>query len=69
MIAEIPARGPNLRLPLLIVVVVVAGCGGGDRTTETRAVAPFERLEIADSVDVRGDPATAARCGCTAART
>ena len=37
-------------VPLLIAVVVVAGCGGGDRTTETRAVAPFERLEIADSV-------------------
>jgi hypothetical protein len=46
-----------LRLvPLLIAVVVVAGCGGGDRTTETRAVAPFERLEIADSVDVQVVP-------------
>ena len=43
-------------LPLLIAVVVVAGCGGGDRTTETRAVAPFERLEIADSVDVQVVP-------------
>ena len=44
-------------LPLLIaVVVVVAGCGGGDRTTETRAVAPFDRLEIADSVDVQVVP-------------
>jgi hypothetical protein len=46
-----------LRLPpLLIAVVVVAGCGGGHRTTETRAVAPFDRLEIADSVDVQVVP-------------
>ena len=47
-----------MRLPplLIAVVVVVAGCGGGDRTTETRAVAPFDRLEIADSVDVQVVP-------------
>jgi hypothetical protein len=47
-----------LRLPplLIAVVVVVAGCGGGHRTTETRAVAPFDRLEIADSVDVQVVP-------------
>ena len=43
-------------LPLLIVIVVVAGCGGGDRITQTRAVAPFDRLEIADSVDVQVVP-------------
>ena len=47
-----------MRLPplLIAVVVVAAGCGGGDRTTETRAVAPFERLEVADSVDVQVVP-------------
>jgi hypothetical protein len=47
-----------LRLPphLIAVLIVVAGCGGGDRTTETRAVAPFDRLEIADSVDVQVVP-------------
>jgi Putative auto-transporter adhesin, head GIN domain len=46
-----------MRLVLLIAaLVLVAGCGGGDRITETRAVAPFERLEIADSVDVQVVP-------------
>jgi hypothetical protein len=43
-------------LPPIAVMVLVAGCGGGDRVTETRAVAPFERLEIADSVDVQVVP-------------
>ena len=43
-------------LPLCALIILVAGCGGGDRTTETRAVAPFERLEIADSVDVQVVP-------------
>jgi hypothetical protein len=41
------------RLALLIPLVLVAGCGGGDRTIETREVAPFDRLEIAESVDVK----------------
>jgi Putative auto-transporter adhesin, head GIN domain len=44
------------RILFLIALVAVAGCGGGDRTTETRAVAPFDRLEIADSVDVQVVP-------------
>jgi hypothetical protein len=43
-------------IPALAVIVLVAGCGGGDRVTETRAVAPFDRLEIADSVDVQVVP-------------
>jgi Putative auto-transporter adhesin, head GIN domain len=43
-------------LPVLAVALLVAGCGGGDRITETRAVAPFDRLEIADSVDVEVVP-------------
>jgi Putative auto-transporter adhesin, head GIN domain len=48
--------GVSRILFLIAVVIVVAGCGGGDRTTETRAVAPFDRLEIADSVDVQVVP-------------
>jgi hypothetical protein len=37
---------------LAVVAVVAAGCGGGTRVTETREVAPFDRLEVA-GVDVR----------------
>ena len=40
--------------PLLLLLV--AGCGGGDRTTETREVAPFDRLEVAESIDVQVVP-------------
>lgn len=36
-------------LPLLLVL---AGCGGGDRITETREVAAFDRLEVS-GVDVK----------------
>jgi hypothetical protein len=41
---------------LLAAIVLVAGCGGGDRITQTREVAPFDRLEVADSVDVEVVP-------------
>jgi hypothetical protein len=41
---------------IVLVVLIVAGCGGGDRITQTRAVAAFDRLEIADSVDVEVVP-------------
>jgi Putative auto-transporter adhesin, head GIN domain len=37
-------------LPLLLLAV--AGCGGGDRITETREVAAFDRLEVS-GVDVK----------------
>jgi hypothetical protein len=37
-------------LPLLVLVLV--GCGGGERITQTREVAPFERLRISDDIDV-----------------
>lgn len=40
------------RLAPVLVLAALAGCGGGERITQTRAVAPFERLEIADDVDV-----------------
>ena len=32
------------------------GCGGGERITETRQVAPFDRLEVSESVDVQVVP-------------
>jgi hypothetical protein len=39
--------------PLLVVAALgVAGCGGGPRTTQTREVAPFDRLEVDSSIDV-----------------
>jgi Putative auto-transporter adhesin, head GIN domain len=39
-------------LPVALLLVVLAGCGGGDRIIETREVASFDRLEIND-VDVK----------------
>jgi hypothetical protein len=40
-------------VPLLaLALLVVSGCGGGERITETREVAPFDRLVVEDSVDV-----------------
>jgi Putative auto-transporter adhesin, head GIN domain len=33
-------------------LVAAAGCGGGPRVTITRDVAPFDRLEVSDSLDV-----------------
>jgi hypothetical protein len=42
------------RLAALIpVIALAAGCGGGDRIVETRQVAPFDRLEVSESVDVK----------------
>jgi len=40
----------------LLAAAVLAGCGGGPRVTETRPVAPFDRLEVSDSVDVEVVP-------------
>jgi Putative auto-transporter adhesin, head GIN domain len=40
------------RLAPLIAVVALAGCGGGERITETRDVAPFSRIAVSESVDV-----------------
>jgi Putative auto-transporter adhesin, head GIN domain len=40
----------------LIALIALAGCGGGERITETRQVAPFDRLEVSESVDVQVVP-------------
>jgi hypothetical protein len=47
------------RLAPILVLVLLAGCGGGERITETRDAAPFERLDIEDSVDVKVVPGDA----------
>ena len=41
---------------LLTSLVLVAGCGGGDRVTETRDVASLDRLDVADDVEVQVVP-------------
>jgi Putative auto-transporter adhesin, head GIN domain len=43
-------------VPLAAVALVLAGCGGGPRVTETRVVEPFERIEVSDSVEVEVVP-------------
>jgi hypothetical protein len=40
----------------LLALALLAGCGGGDRITQTRELAPFDRLEVADSVAVEVVP-------------
>jgi hypothetical protein len=42
--------------PLLLLPLLVVACGGGDRITETREVAAFDRLEVEDDVDVQVVP-------------
>ena len=42
-------------LPLLVIAVallLLAGCGGGRRVTETRQVGHFDRIAISDAVDI-----------------
>ena len=46
----------RLFAPLLVVAIVLAGCGGGKRIIETRDIAPFSRLEVSDNVDVKVVP-------------
>jgi putative autotransporter adhesin-like protein len=45
-----------LLAPLVALALLIAGCGGGDRITQTRQVAPFDQLDVADSVDVEVVP-------------
>jgi hypothetical protein len=44
---------------LLVAALAMAGCGGGPRTTETRRVNPFDRLEVSGSIDVEVVPGDA----------
>ncbi len=60
---------PPIALVAILAIVALAGCGGGERIAETREVAPYDRLEVSDSVDVRSSPATAARCASPPAST
>jgi Putative auto-transporter adhesin, head GIN domain len=45
-----------MRLPaaaaLAFCALAAAGCGGGPRVDDEREVAPFERIEVSDSIDV-----------------
>jgi hypothetical protein len=52
----------RLLVPLLLLgalAVAVAGCGGGPRTTESRTVDPFDRIEVSGSIDVEVVPGDA----------
>jgi hypothetical protein len=40
----------------ILALVLLAGCGGGERIVESRDVAPFDRLEVSDSIEVRVVP-------------
>lgn len=46
----------RLAIAIALVALLLAGCGGGDRVTESREVAAFDRLEVADDVDVEVVP-------------
>jgi Putative auto-transporter adhesin, head GIN domain len=43
-------------VPLIAAIALCVGCGGGDRITQTREVSPFDRLDVADTVDVEVVP-------------
>jgi hypothetical protein len=50
----------RLIAPLLVLAaLVLAGCGAGPRVTQTRQVAPFERIEVDSSIDVEVVPGDA----------
>jgi hypothetical protein len=56
-----------LPLALLLVLALAAtGCGAGPRTTETRRVAAFDRIEVQGSIDVRVVPGAATDVKVTA---
>jgi hypothetical protein len=48
----------RLAAAFTVAALVVAGCGGGPRVTETRDVAPFDRIEVSDSLEVDVVPGT-----------
>jgi putative autotransporter adhesin-like protein len=41
---------------VFVLALALVGCGGGPRVTETRSVAPFERIEVSDGVEVNVVP-------------
>jgi Putative auto-transporter adhesin, head GIN domain len=49
-------------------LVVATGCGGGPRVTTTRDVAPFDRIEVSDSLDVDVVPGGGAQVRVRAGR-
>lgn len=42
----------RLLLALLLVAILVAGCGGGTPTTQTRSVGSFDRLDVSGDINV-----------------
>jgi hypothetical protein len=59
----------RLIAPLLsLAALAVAGCGAGPRTTETRTVAPFDRIEVDSSIDVDVVPGAADKVLVTAGK-
>jgi hypothetical protein len=59
----------RLIAPLLsLAALAVAGCGAGPRTTETRSVAPFDRIEVDSSIDVDVVPGAADKVLVTAGK-
>jgi putative autotransporter adhesin-like protein len=47
-------------VPAALLALAIAGCGGGPRVTETREVAPFQRIEVADGIEVHVVPGSGA---------
>jgi putative autotransporter adhesin-like protein len=39
-------------VPAALIALVLAGCGAGPETTQTRRVAPFDRIDVSGSIDV-----------------
>ena len=63
-----PRRVRPLLAALMAGALVAAGCGGGPRVTIARDVAPFDRIEISDSLDVRVVPGSGGQVRVRAGR-
>jgi hypothetical protein len=57
---------PLAPLLLVLAALAVAGCGAGRRTTETRVVAPFDRIQVDGSINVDVVPGDADKVLVTA---